>query len=310
MTSASDISGLKPAAVGHESCPGTPPDDVGDHAHHHPASAAATPVDRSAMFSIRGLRVTRQGRDLLHDVDFDLRPQEIVTVIGPNGAGKTTLVKVLLGLWVGDAGEVWRRADVSIGYVPQKFDLDFTLPLTVSRFLRLGQDASRSDALQRLEEVGAAQVVDHQLRSISGGELQRVLLARALLRAPNVLVLDEPAQGVDLTGEAELYDLISTLRDRYKMSVLMVSHDLHTVMARSNRVICLNQHVCCSGVPETVSKHPEYERLFGPKAARSIAVYRHHHDHRHDLSGELLEIDEAGVAPGGQDLSPRKGGPT
>lgn len=166
--------------------------------------------------------------------------------------------------------------------------------MTVSRFLTLGggKEVTEKDARVRLEETGAAHVFGSQLRAISGGELQRVLLARGLLRRPNVMVLDEPAQGVDLTGEAELYDLISSLRDRYGMAILMVSHDLHTVMARSNRVICLNQHVCCSGVPETVTRHPEYERLFGPKAARSIAVYRHHHDHRHDLSGDLAETPE------------------
>jgi zinc transport system ATP-binding protein len=268
-------------------------------AHDHSYDpAAAGPLDKTALFSIRNLRVTRQGRDLLCNVDFDLSSGEIVTVIGPNGAGKTTLVKVLLGLMDEDAGMVYRRPKLKIGYVPQTFGIDSALPLTVERFLPLGlrRKLSKNELSDRLGEVGAAHVLTRQLQDVSGGELQRVLLCRALLRSPDVLVLDEPAQGVDVTGEAELYDLISGLKDRYGISVLMVSHDLHTVMARSNRVICLNHHVCCSGFPEAVSKHPEYERLFGPKAAKSIAVYRHHHDHRHDLSGEPAETsptDEA-----------------
>lgn len=262
-----------------------------DHHDHSHDRQAAGPVDKTALFSVRNLRVTRQGRDLLCDVDFDLGAGEIVTVIGPNGAGKTTLVKVLLGLMAADAGQVYRKQKATIGYVPQVFGVDNALPLTVERFLKLGlgRRTANGDVHQRLTEVGASHVLTRQLQDVSGGELQRVLLARALLRSPDVLVLDEPAQGVDVAGEAELYDLISVLRDRYGISVLMVSHDLHTVMARSNRVVCLNHHVCCSGVPEAVSKHPEYERLFGPKAAKSIAVYRHHHDHRHDLSGDPAE---------------------
>lgn len=256
-----------------------------DHDHDH--TRLSPEPDTCALISARGLTVTRQGRELLQQVDIDLWPSEIVTLIGPNGAGKTTLVKALLGLEAVDQGKVFKSSDLVIGYVPQKFALDPALPVTVQRFLSFGMPKTTSvtSVAETLEEVGARHVLSSQLHQISGGELQRVLLARALLRAPQILILDEPAQGVDLTGEVELYDLISGLSERYQMSVLLVSHDLHTVMARSNRVICLNRHICCSGVPDAVSKHPEYARLFGAAAAKSIAIYRHHHDHAHDLSG-------------------------
>lgn len=257
------------------------------HLHHHDHPQLSADPDQSALISARRLTLARQGRELLQQVDIDLWPKEIVTLIGPNGAGKTTLVKALLGLEATDSGKLFKQTKLVIGYVPQKFALDTALPMTVKKFLSLGLSsrAQGATAAETLEEVGAGHVLASQLHQLSGGELQRVLLARALMRQPDMLILDEPAQGVDLAGEVELYDLISRLNERYEMSVLLVSHDLHTVMARSNRVICLNRHVCCSGVPDTVSKHPEYERLFGAAAAKSIAIYRHHHDHDHDLSG-------------------------
>jgi zinc transport system ATP-binding protein len=157
--------------------------------------------------------------------------------------------------------------------------------MTVERFLKLGGEASPEDIGAILDEVGAGYTRRQQLSQLSGGELQRVVLARALLRDPDLLVLDEPVQGVDYTGEAELYNLIARLRDERGFGVLLVSHDLHIVMARSHRVVCLNRHVCCSGIPETVAQHPAYARLFGPEAARAFAVYRHHHDHSHDIAG-------------------------
>jgi zinc transport system ATP-binding protein len=195
------------------------------------------------------------------------------------------LVRVLLGLEKPDRGAVQRRKDLRIGYVPQRFDSDAVIPMTVERFLMLGSAVTLGDIEAALAHVDAQSVRNQQLGELSGGELQRVLLARALLRKPNLLVLDEPVQGVDYTGEADLYNLIGRLRDEVGFGVLLVSHDLHIVMARSDRVICLNHHVCCSGVPETVAQHPAYGRLFGPDAARAFAVYRHQHDHSHDLAG-------------------------
>ena len=244
-----------------------------------------TPFDPNSLISARGLGISRNGRDLLIDVDLDIREGEIVTLIGPNGAGKTTLVRVLLGLEKPDRGEVHRRKDLRIGYVPQRFDVDSVIPLTVERFLRIGGNEPPERVSAILSDVDASYTRDQLLTELSGGELQRVVLSRALLRAPNLLVLDEPVQGVDYTGEAELYNLIGRLHDNHGFGVLLVSHDLHIVMAKSDRVICLNRHVCCSGVPDTVAQHPAYVRLFGAQAARALAVYRHHHDHSHDIAG-------------------------
>ena len=258
-------------------------DHAHDHGHHHSLGAFAA----DALISARGLTVRRQRRLLLEAIDFDIRAGEIVTVIGPNGAGKTTLVRSLIGLVKPDGGEIRRQPGLRLGYAPQQLDFDRTIPMTVERFLRLGGEHTSDRISHALDEVGAARVRGQQIASLSGGELQRVVLARALLREPHLLVLDEPVRGVDYAGEAELYDLIGRLRDDHGLGVLLVSHDLHIVMARSDRVVCINRHVCCSGVPQSVARDPEYARLFGPDAARAVAIYTHAHDHRHDLAGDL-----------------------
>ena len=231
------------------------------------------------------MSVARNGRPILDGIDCDLRAGEIVTLIGPNGSGKTTLVRVILGVERPEIGELRKRAGLRVGYVPQRFDIDRALPMTVARFLALGTDSRNGKVERILAEVGAERCAGQQVSALSGGELQRVLLARALLANPDLLVLDEPARGVDQTGEAELYALIGKLRDDRGVGVLLVSHDLHVVMAASDRVLCLNRHICCSGVPETVSQHPEYQRLFGANEARAFGLYRHHHDHRHGIDG-------------------------
>jgi zinc transport system ATP-binding protein len=255
----------------------------------HDHSVAGRPAfDETALLSARGLALGYNGKPVLSDIDFDIREGEIVTVIGPNGAGKSTLVRVLLGLVKPEGGSVRRRRDARIGYVPQRLEIDAAIPMTVERFLSLGEGVSKSAIADSLKEVGASHTFGRQVSKLSGGELQRVVLARALLREPNLLVLDEPVRGVDYAGEAELYNLFARLRDTRGLGVLLVSHDLHVVMASSDRVVCLNQHVCCSGVPETVAQHPEYVRLFGADAARSFALYHHHHDHRHGPAGEPL----------------------
>ncbi|MBF0167053.1 MAG: zinc ABC transporter ATP-binding protein ZnuC [Alphaproteobacteria bacterium] len=223
---------------------------------------------------------------VLDQVSLKVRKQAIVTVVGPNGAGKTTLLKVLLGLIEPDAGHVTRSPLLRIGYVPQKLEIPTTLPLTVKRFLQLAYDrstvAASSNVIEAaLDQVGAPKVLDTPLQGLSGGELQRVLLARALLRQPELLVLDEPVRGVDLTGQADLYDLIAQLRDQLGLGVLLVSHDLHLVMQATDEVLCLNGHVCCHGHPEAVSRHPEFVALFGPRIAETMALYPHHHDHTH-----------------------------
>ena len=192
------------------------------------------------------------------------------------------------------------RAGLSIGYVPQKIDFDPTLPLTVRRFLKLERRHLRApqastetnqnleQALVRaLDQAGAPGLRDSPLQSISGGEMRRVLLARALLRDPDLLIMDEPGTGMDINGQAELYRLVQAIRDRRKCGILLVSHDLYMVMAATDRVFCLNRHLCCSGRPEAVRRHPQFLALFGEQAAAELAVYHHRHDHTHDLHGDL-----------------------
>ena len=258
------------------------------HHHHHHGHSQPTPAPADSLLVARGLSLARGGRPILEHVDIHIAPGEIVTLIGPNGAGKTTLVRTLLGLEQADAGSIVRRPGLRIGYAPQRFDRDPAIPMTVARFLALGAKTDRGAIAKALDEVGAGPVIERQLVQLSGGELQRVVLARALIRDPALLVLDEPVRGVDYVGEAELYWLIGRIRTERGLGVLLVSHDLHVVMAQSDRVICLNRHVCCHGVPETVAKHPEYVALFGASMERAFAIYHHDHDHAHDLDGAPL----------------------
>jgi zinc transport system ATP-binding protein len=270
-------------------------DHGADGHHHHQAHGTVgdRPFNEDALLAARGVSFVRSGRTILENIDIDIATREIVTLIGPNGAGKTSLVRILLGLVPPDGGEVRRKKDLRIGYAPQRFDLAPSIPMTVERFLEMAPKAGRASIGDALDEVGATRVRNSQLTALSGGELQRVVLARALLREPELLVLDEPVRGVDYAGEAELYTLIGRLRDQRGLGVLLVSHDLHVVMAQSDRVVCVNRHVCCSGVPETVARSPEYVRLFGPEAARAFAVYSHSHDHTHDLAGAPHPADAA-----------------
>ncbi len=235
----------------------------------------------------QALVVRLGGRLVLDSVDLAVDAGEIVSLIGPNGCGKTTLVRAVLGLVPTQAGKVYRRPGLVVGYMPQRVTLDPVMPLTVRRFLGLAGAGVGARIDAALEEVGAAGTARRPVQDLSGGELQRVLLARALLREPGLLVLDEPVQGVDISGQRELFDLITFVRDRRGCGVLMVSHDLHLVMAATDIVVCLNHHVCCTGRPEAVSRDPAYLDLFGPRAAAGLAVYTHDHDHHHGPSGEV-----------------------
>jgi len=208
----------------------------------------------------------------LQDVSLTVQRGKIVTLIGPNGAGKTTLVKVVLGLLVLKQGQVSRQ---SIGYTPQRLNIDSILPLTVQRFLMLSGVKNQFVIQRTLEELEITPIVKRPLQNLSGGEMQRVLLARALMREPDLLVLDEPMQGVDVSGQHELYELIAKIRTHRGCGILMVSHDLHLVMAATDNVICLNKYICCSGHPKVVSQHPAYLKLFGA----NLAIYTHHHNH-------------------------------
>ncbi|TNF32806.1 MAG: zinc ABC transporter ATP-binding protein ZnuC [Gammaproteobacteria bacterium] len=241
----------------------------------------------SSLLHAHGLVYRQQGRVLIDHISLSMNAGEIVSIIGPNGAGKTTLVRLLLGLLKADDGSIERAPGLRIGYMPQRFHVDPNLPLPVSHLMRL---ASRDQhAITRaLQRTQALALHDTPLQKLSGGEFQRVLLARALLRQPNLLVLDEPAQGVDIKGQAAFYRLIAELRDELGCGVLLVSHDLHLVMASSDRVICLNQHICCEGHPDAVSTNPAYLELFGEPALEGLGVYTHHHDHHHNLHGDAI----------------------
>lgn len=235
----------------------------------------------------QGVGLAISGKVILDRIDVSIQPQEIVTIIGPNGAGKTSLLRLLLGLQSSTKGEIIRRPGLTIGYLPQRFTVDASMPLAVDRLLTLTRSATTVQIDRVLDEVKAKHLRKAQVATLSGGELQRVLLARALVGQPDLLILDEPTQGVDMTGEAEFYRLIADLRATRGCAVLLVSHDIHLVMAATDRVICLNRHICCHGLPDAVGRDPEFLRLFGSKAAEAFALYVHHHDHDHDLTGDI-----------------------
>jgi len=232
------------------------------------------------------LTVTLDAHPVLSDVTLAIRPGEIVTILGPNGSGKSTLLRALLGILPATRGRVTRRAGLGIGYVPQRLAIDRTLPMTVRRFLSLPARVADAAAAAALARVGLPDVAQRQMADLSGGQFQRVLLARALLSQPQLLVLDEPTQGLDQPGEAAFYRLIEEVRRETGVAVLMVSHDLHVVMAASDRVICLNGHICCEGTPRVVSTAPEYRALFGLGTQGALALYQHVHDHSHDAGGQ------------------------
>ncbi|MEQ9044326.1 MAG: metal ABC transporter ATP-binding protein [Sneathiellaceae bacterium] len=261
-----------------------------DHGHHHPPGPA--PADSLA--AAEGLGIRRGGRWLVQHVDLAVGRGEIVSLIGPNGSGKSTTAKALLGILRPDAGRVRRRPGLRVGYVPQRLSVDATLPLTVRRLMTLTGRFPPAAIDAALAEVGIAHLAGAEVRTLSGGEFQRALLARALIRRPDLLVLDEPVQGVDFGGEIALYDLIGTIRDRLNCGIQLISHDLHVVMAQTDRVICLNGHVCCSGTPHVVAASPEYTRLFGTRAAETLGIYRHRHDHAHLDDGRVVPLGQGG----------------
>ncbi|QFQ32491.1 zinc ABC transporter ATP-binding protein ZnuC [Buchnera aphidicola (Aphis fabae)] len=230
---------------------------------------------------LKNISVNLSDRSILHDISLSLKANRIITLIGPNGAGKSTLIRVILGLIKPTSGIVFRSSNISIGYVPQKLYLNNLLPITVERFMQLSRHKKTTNILKILKRVKAESFRYLSLKKLSGGEMQRVLLARALLNNPNLLVLDEPVQGVDVMGQLDLYNLIHCIRDELNCTILMVSHDLNFVMARTDHVICLNKHICCSGSPKTVFKNLEFISIFGLDRIQEIAIYHHRHDHIH-----------------------------
>ena len=253
--------------------------------------------DDGSLINGRGITLRFGDRLVLDKVDITLRRNEITTVIGLNGSGKTSLLRIVLGLTPCQAGEIWRSPGLRIGYAPQNVAIDPTLPLTVTRFLGLGRRVSATDLDHVLNEVGATAVKHRQMSLLSGGEMSRVLLARALVGDPELLALDEPTSGVDIASQADLYDLIARIRDRRGCGVLLISHDLHLVMAATQTVLCLNRHVCCTGHPEAVVNDPAFLDLFGTQASSAIGLYRHHHDHEHDEAGHIVAITSPAKPP-------------
>ncbi|WP_166266878.1 zinc ABC transporter ATP-binding protein ZnuC [Marinobacter caseinilyticus] len=238
--------------------------------------------------TLNAVTVTFNNTPVVENVHLTISRGDIITIIGPNGAGKTTLIKAITGIQPITAGSLWRKPGLSIGYVPQRLQLQPTLPLTIRRFMAL-TGASSGACRSALAQTGIEPLYDASVHRLSGGEMQRLLIARALVRQPDLLVLDEPAQGVDINGQAALYELIRSLRDSLNCGVLMISHDLHLVMAATDKVICLNQHICCSGYPEDISHDPAFIEVFGQPVAESLAIYHHHHNHSHDLHGDVVQ---------------------
>ena len=246
---------------------------------------------REVLVDVAGAGVKRDGRWLVEGVDLAIRRGEIVTMIGPNGSGKSTTAKLVTGVLKPTAGTVSRRPGLRIGYVPQKLAIDWTMPLTVRRLMTLTGSYGADEIAAALAATGVSHLADAEVQHLSGGEFQRALLARAMIRRPDLLVLDEPVQGVDFSGEVALYDLIGQIRDETQCGILLISHDLQVVMAATDTVIYLNGHVCCRGTPDSVARSPEYLSLFGARAASALAVYQHHHDHTHLPDGRVQEAD-------------------
>ncbi len=248
----------------------------------------------NSLVTARKICVRLGRRQVLDSVDMEVHAGEIVTLVGLNGAGKSTLVRTLLGILQPDSGTIEWAPGLRIGYSPQRVRRDSILPITVRRFLSLGDSVPAQRIGEVLAEVGADRTLNHPMAEISGGEMNRVLLAKALLREPELLVLDEPLSGVDIVSQSELYRLISDIRNRYGCGILLVSHDLHIVMTETDRVVCLNGHVCCSGPPQAIARDPAFSSLFGPHVSEWMAVYPHSHDHRHDCLDDPGPLHDRG----------------
>ena len=234
------------------------------------------------LIALEGVTLDMDGRRVLEGVDLSLRRGEIVTIVGPNGSGKSSLLRAMIGAIKPVSGRIRRKPGLRIGYVPQKLHIDATFPMTVSRFLGLPRRHSPAATREALLRAGVEGLGERQMSALSGGQFQRVLLARALLEEPDILMLDEATQGLDQPGAAAFYTRIAEVRTELGCAVVMISHDLHVVMSASDRVICLNGHICCEGTPEVVASAPQYRALFGTGTHGALALYRHTHTHSHD----------------------------
>ncbi len=226
-----------------------------------------------------------RNKKVLDEISFSIHEGEIVTIIGPNGGGKSTLAKIISGVVKQDSGTISFGKNINIGYMPQKLSINSSLPLDVEYFLRLQINTKVSDdeLYTIVKQVGIQNILKNSMHEVSGGENQRIMLARALLGKPNLLILDEPEQNVDVNGQAEIYSLLNELNKKQNIAILLISHDLHFVMRSSHHVICLNHHICCEGMPNKLRLDKRYIDLFGSEFADNLAIYPHHHDHKHDI---------------------------
>lgn len=228
-----------------------------------------------------GLYVNRHSKDILKDVSLEVKNNDFITIVGPNGAGKSVLLECLMGTFIPNSGSIKRKKNISMGYIPQNFNLEKSMPISVKRFLNLNKKFLQVNLDRAIEETGILSILNSNLATLSGGELQKVLLARSLLSNPELLILDEPAQNLDIKSQLNFYNLLNEIFENRNLSILMVSHDLHMVMASTRKVICLFNHICCSGEPQKVAKDPEFINLFGNDMAKMMSVYQHTHDHTH-----------------------------
>jgi len=230
--------------------------------------------------------VQRTSKWLVKGISFEISQGQIVTLIGPNGSGKTTTAKMILNIINADEGQITRNTD-KMAYVPQKINIDWTMPLRVIDFMKITNNLNDNQVVESLTTTGVDKLLYNQIHNLSGGEFQRVLIARAIAKKPDLLVLDEPVQGVDYNGEIALYNLIKKISVNLNCGILLISHDMHFVMSTTDHVVCLNGHICCSGTPSSVVKNPEYIKLFGEHNSETLSYYQHHHDHSHDNDGSV-----------------------
>ena len=243
-------------------------------------------IENNILVKLNEVGIKQNDKWLVKGVSLEVKKGKIVTLIGPNGSGKSTTAKIALGIYKKIKGQVEKYTN-KVGYVPQRISIDWTLPLRVNDFMLLTDDINDDEINEALNLTGVMHLKFKNLGNLSGGEFQRVLLARAISKKPELLVLDEPVQGVDYTGEIALYELIKKISDTLNCGILLISHDLHTVMSATDHVVCLNGHVCCSGSPSDVAKNNEYKALFGEQAAQTLSIYEHNHDHVHSHEGEI-----------------------
>ena len=238
------------------------------------------------LVKIKNAGIFRSSKWLVRGVSLEVSQGQIVTLIGPNGSGKTTTAKIVLNILRPDEGYIISNTR-RVAYVPQKVNVDWTMPLRVFDFMKITGDLSETEMKENLRLTGVERLIYSELRNLSGGEFQRVLIARAIAKKPELLVLDEPVQGVDFNGEIALYNLIKQISDSLNCGILLISHDIHFVMSSTDHVICLNGHICCSGSPSSVAKNPSYIELFGEHTASTLSLYKHHHDHSHGADGRI-----------------------